>query len=207
MSQIDLQLDDGAELVLSLARFSSLSVTFVPSLSQQRGVITLSGATFDENTLSTWTVGNCVYMAQPETEVSRGRDGFTQNDDMRERFHYLRLHPGGTNCALSLPDTIRSLTLITDQGYRGDPKPERGPSRIAITAEDGADTSQIQTFIRASGVSLRAGRGIAIQGAVVNPKEVDVPDMSGIRLMDAPPRAWIIPESLMVWKVQKKAKD
>ncbi len=210
MSRISLLLCEKSNVTLSLGRFSTIAVTFVPSQPTTRhgkagsmATVSLEGANADENTLTSWCVGDHFYLAKPETEISLGRDGLTETKTLRERFNYLRLHPGGTHCTMSLPDCIRSLTIIADQGYRDEPKGGQPQSSITMAAP-GANMSNTLVHLRASGVALSVVDGIRTKGTVINPASVHIPPGSELRSLTAPKRAWILPETLAVWKTSAR---
>lgn len=206
---ISLRPERDSEVVLSLPRFRALTVLFAEQDSLPTDDpdcsgygMRLRGAVVDEVAIQSWPVGRHLYLSQPDSEITKGRDGMEQNGSFRERFHYHRILHGGADCRLVLPPTIGRLIIVSDQGYRDQGRHGEGPPTIRITSS-GCSIPDMPIEINASGVSLDAGSARIVSGLIRNPGDLNIRPEASEHLMvkEADRRDWILEGSLQVTKM------
>lgn len=206
---IGLNPDCDSEVVLSLPRFRELTILFAEPDSLPDDDpdclgygMRLKGAVVDEVAIQSWPVGRHLYLSQPDTEITKGRDGVEQHGDFRERFHYQRILHGGADCRLVLPPRIGRLIIVSDQGYRDHGRHGEGPPVIRIVSS-GCPIPDVPIEINASGVSLDTGEAKIVSGLIRNPGDLHLcPEVSeSLLVKEADRRDWILEGSLQVTKM------
>mgnify|MGYP001254968483 CR=1 FL=1 len=200
----------GSEVVLSLPRFRALTVLFAHHDKMPQDDpdcmgygMRLKGAVVDEISVRSWPVGKNLYLSQPDTEITKGRDGLEQHGDFRERFHYSRILHGGAECRLVLPPHIGRLVIYSDQGFRDSGRHGEGPPVIKIIGSEDCPIPEIPIEINAAGVSLDTGDARIVSGLIRNPGDLHMtPEVSEhLEIKDAARRDWILEGSLQVTKM------